>query len=110
MVLWLVLFVPHFVPLCADTLNGVTMGLCQLVELWYHARIGAREIERNGRMARRYGSFYYWCVEFTDLVTGLVTEAGNETSFAALAVWVQKNLDQLPKGEGKFVKKRLRNV
>ena len=60
-------------------------------------------------MARKYGSMKYWCVQFTDLTTGLITETGNEGTMAELTVWVQRNLDKLPRGEGKFVRKSLRN-
>ena len=60
-------------------------------------------------MARRYGNFWYWCAEFTD-ANGMITEAGNESTNAALVVWLQKNLDRLPKGEGKIIRKRMRMV
>jgi hypothetical protein len=60
-------------------------------------------------MARRYSNIKYWCIEFTDRETGMITEAGNESSFPAITLWAQKNLSDLPRGEGKFIRKKLRN-
>ena len=57
---------------------------------------------------RTYTKRLYWSVEFTDPETGMVLEAGNETSFSALTLWVAAHLDQLPRGEGKFSKKLLK--
>jgi hypothetical protein len=59
-------------------------------------------------MTRRYTKLKYWCLEFTDSETGLITEAGNEQTFSAIVVWAQDHLNELPKGEGKIVQKTLR--
>ena len=56
---------------------------------------------------RRKNRISYWTVEFTDKDTQLVSDSGFESSHPALVVWVQANLDKLPKGEGKMVKKLL---
>jgi hypothetical protein len=57
---------------------------------------------------QRKNRLSYWCAEFTDSETGLITSAGFELSNPELVVWLQEHLDELPKGEGKLVKKLLR--
>lgn len=59
---------------------------------------------------RRNGRAEYWCVQFTDPITGLITEAGNAISYTAIVIWTQEHLDELPRGEGKFVKKLARRI
>lgn len=48
---------------------------------------------------------YYWCCQWTD-DNGLITEFGNKATFAEIVVEVAANIDKLPAGEGKFVRKR----
>jgi hypothetical protein len=57
---------------------------------------------------QRVNRISYWTVEFTDKKTGMVISTGFELSQPEIVVWIQKNLDKLPKGEGKIVKKLLR--
>jgi hypothetical protein len=59
---------------------------------------------------QRVNRVSYWSVEFTDKDTGMISSVGFELSQPALVVWLQANLDKLPKGEGKMVKKLLRKV
>lgn len=61
-------------------------------------------------MARIYSNMSYWTVEFTDSNTGLISEAGNETTYAGIILWAQSHLDILPKGEGKFIQKKLKRI
>ena len=59
---------------------------------------------------RKYSNMSYWTVNYTDPITGMITECGNEETMGALTVWVQAHLDELPKGEGRMVKKNFRKV
>jgi len=55
--------------------------------------------------AKRRTNNYYWCVEYTD-ENGMISEAGNAATMGELTEWVVANLENLPKGEGKFTRKK----
>jgi hypothetical protein len=57
---------------------------------------------------QRKNRISYWSADFTDSTTGLITSAGFELTYEALIIWLQKNLEKLPKGEAKISKKLLR--
>jgi len=47
----------------------------------------------------------YWCVIYSD--GELLSEYGNAATFAEIVAWIADNLENLPKGEGSIVKKRV---
>jgi len=53
----------------------------------------------------RKSNGWYWCVEHT--VNGLIVESGNEATRLDILQWVIANVESLPPGEGRIVKKRV---
>ena len=57
-------------------------------------------------MPRRYSPVTYWCAEVTGS-TGKLSELGYAPSFPALMSWLAENLEKLPEGRARIVKKDL---